>query len=306
MSLTWLGGTDGDWSKGSNWSTGSAPITGDDVIVPESATVDIDTGLDQHDVDLASLTIEDGCPIDIGTPTSPLIIGLDIGDAVDWAGLGTMYLEVNGAATSRITLRGSGVVYLTSYDVATACGNLFCQSDSATVYLGWGEGDAADIDAAYISGGTVYIGSDADITSLYIGGGEVEDYASSTVLEVTGGTGHFINAVGTTSTTIAGGTATFEGSQAGTISAFTMSGGAAYYQCDSTITALNLYRGTFDMSENLPGATITTVNLYGNAVFRDPNNKLSGATVFNYHGTSAVRATVDCGTNISLTLGAIA
>lgn len=67
-------GTTGDWSTAGNWSLAAAPVTGDTVIIPASATVSITSGLTQNTVNLLAMIIEPECTIDVGLAGTPLYI----------------------------------------------------------------------------------------------------------------------------------------------------------------------------------------------------------------------------------------
>lgn len=74
----WVGATGSQpWSTGANWSTGSAPANGDAVYIL-SGSSDINSGLSQSAVTVASLTIGNGFTGTIGTASAYLAISATI------------------------------------------------------------------------------------------------------------------------------------------------------------------------------------------------------------------------------------
>lgn len=59
----WTGrAKNGDYDDGRNWTAGVSPMTGDDVIIP-GGTGAITDNLDQHDINLNSLTVQEGVEV---------------------------------------------------------------------------------------------------------------------------------------------------------------------------------------------------------------------------------------------------
>jgi hypothetical protein len=310
--VKWVGGTDGDWSDGTNWDTGSAPVTGDDVIIPRGAEVNITEGLAQSAVDLKSLTIEEGCSISIGTATSPLQIGRGAGGNITWGGTGTTYMQVAGDLSGgTFTARGAGTLYLASYSTEETIDTLNI-SGSGTIYLAWKSDERAMIDTIRMSGtGSLYIGDGVtaatvptDFAFLSAASGAVYAHSTLESCTVRGGTVTIYGSVRDALTVYAG--TVYFNTGGVTVTGITMYGGTLYYNDDDTITTATLYDGTIDFSANVYGCTVETVNIYGSATFNDPNNAVAVGTVFNFYGTDASTATVNFGQHRKITTADIA
>ena len=78
----WDGSTDSNPTETTNWSTNAVPAAGDHVIIPSDATVNIDGG-DLSGNAVASLVVEDGCAIAIGSSTTYLQFDLGASFAFD-------------------------------------------------------------------------------------------------------------------------------------------------------------------------------------------------------------------------------
>ena len=114
---TWTGGTSAKWSDTGNWSTASAPVTGDDVIIAQTgASSYTPSSQDISGLSLNSLTLNTA-----GTGTNSLTSGYVIGSAGDFLGLqsgGTITDNaVNGAADqidTNLTLGGPATITVSS------------------------------------------------------------------------------------------------------------------------------------------------------------------------------------------------
>ena len=97
-SNTWTGATSVTWSTGSNWSCGAAPLSGQDVVIPN---VTRKPSLAANTT-VGSLSIASGAFVTIGANT------LTINGAV--SGSGTL----TGSLTSNLTMNGTGTLNFTS------------------------------------------------------------------------------------------------------------------------------------------------------------------------------------------------
>ena len=271
--------------------------------------MDINEGLGQSAVDLNSLTIEDGCTINIGTATSPLQIRRAAGVSFTWGGTGTTYLQIAGDESGgTFYAKGAGTLYLSSYSNEETFDNLFVTGTSGTVYLAWKSDEYAKFDVIRMSGaGTLQIGTNVvDTTasqgaSITMSAGTAYSWSAAGALYMRAGSITFYDIVPTQGVHIYGGTVYFTGSGGGPITDITMYGGSLYHNSSATITAITQYDGTIDFSANAYGCTVTTADIYGDAVFNDPNNAVAVGTVFNFYGTDASNASVNFGVHRKIT-----
>ncbi len=178
----WDGSTDGNLSTGANWSTGSAPVTGDTVIFPKGATRNVTDGLGQFAVDLAELIVEKGCTINFGTAAGSMQYGIQAGGSITWEGTGTAYVEIAGDQTTTgvFNVRACTTLYIASYSTEKTVNTLNVTANSGSVYLAWNGDETGKVDTINKWGGsTLYMGSGVVAT----GGGAItalNSYAGST------------------------------------------------------------------------------------------------------------------------------
>lgn len=107
----WLGTTDTDYGTATNWSLGTVPVEGEDVVIPAEATRAI-AASDQSAVPLVSFIIEDGYGEDIGDADSFLQVSITddapAATKVDLAPTGTIVSLDLGDTAVPITIRNSG------------------------------------------------------------------------------------------------------------------------------------------------------------------------------------------------------
>lgn len=109
MSLIWwLGTTDGDAGTAANWSSGSAPVNGDTVVIDGRSTQPINAGLsDLSAVTLAELRIMRGSPA-VGTTSAYLEVGATL-------------LNINVPPTDGSNASAASTIAINTGSVATTC-----------------------------------------------------------------------------------------------------------------------------------------------------------------------------------------
>ena len=310
---TWLGGTSTDPTVAANWSGAAVPVNDDTVIVPASTAVAI-VGADQSAIDVAELIIEDGYEEDIGSRTTPWSLGRAAGADITWGGTGTAYLEIAGDNSGGDAfLRGSGTLYIASSGAEELIDDMYISSTSGTIYVGYKQGDAAEIDTIHITGaGTVYIGDAVTNTAadngpaVYASAGTVYTRSKLATFSNRGATVTFSNCVAPTVTQESG-TIYFTGAGGVAITAMTIYAGSVYYNSGDTITSLVIGNGgTVDFASNTRGCTVTAVEMYGAGVYRDTSGAVAVGTTLDLNYTALSTATVDVGPNRRITTGAVA
>lgn len=96
---------DDDWENINNWSEGSIPVNGEQVVIPGTATNSLTTNMDQTGLGtglrLASLTIHDDYVGDVGTSGTPL--KCTISGRLIHRGRGTLYFTAEEGSASTTT-----------------------------------------------------------------------------------------------------------------------------------------------------------------------------------------------------------
>lgn len=225
------GGNDGDWSDTSNWSTGSVPVSNDDVIIPLGSN-NIIAGLNQAAVALDTLQVT--APINIGNTGSSLQI--DVDEEMIIAGRGEMYkFDGNfGVVTNQIP--GAGTLYLDSGTTTTLVqisGN--CEATNTGI-----------VTTAIVSGGRLRSYDAATgFTSLVVNGGRVLDERGGTTANVA--TGRLTALLDSPWTTIN-----------------VYNSGELDLQTTGTLATVNVYSGSNVIIGNaIRNPVITTLNAYG-------------------------------------------
>lgn len=322
--VAWIGtSTAGQFNVGANWSTGSVPVAGDDIVFDGRSSERLDgyTGEDE----LIATTLDVSGDIHI----MPSFTG-DIGSDADTP------LEI--ACSGRFIVEGTGTYFIqcgTGSAADTDIATLIINSSGGTVNLSSelnaSAGNISEFTAVYIFDGTLNILGAADspaaaqdgtwVQNLYVlpkPGGRVtvtigdqcEDFKNSeqiTIYQSDGTTNLHTDAtridqyggtfnVGSTSynmdanddnlstVNIYGGTFNWLPSLV-TASVRTAASPSA------AITTVNIYKGTFSAADMLQtdttAPTITTANLYPNAIFNIANdyNNFVVTTIKDYGGS---------------------
>jgi trimeric autotransporter adhesin len=293
-----------DWANGANWSTGSAPATGDDVYF-STGTVPVLYNLAQSGVTLDSLNVAQSYTGTIGLPTY---------NTKAYREYRTMELQI-GATTINIGTgssgSGSGRVKLNTGSVAGTLnvyntGQPLDVGNPSLVWHGTNSSNVvnltkANIGIAFFPGDTAsmttlrtgYVSNKNSDVTLTVGAG-----ASVSTLDMNGGTVTINN--GATTATISAGTLTVLGS--GGITTLTADGGSVVYNTTGTLgTAIVSESGSLDFSQDPRPKTVTNpVQLYGNnATLNDPN-QVVGSLVVDLEQSDNL-ANIALGTNIKLT-----
>lgn len=90
----WTGTTSTNWSTGSNWSCGTAPVSGENVVIPNTTNKPVLSA----DVTVGNLNLQSGATITIGANT------FTVGGAI--TGTGTF----KGSSSSNLTVSGTGTL----------------------------------------------------------------------------------------------------------------------------------------------------------------------------------------------------
>ncbi|HEX3725831.1 MAG TPA: hypothetical protein VHV08_06295 [Pirellulales bacterium] len=259
------------WSEPRNWTSGTVPASGDDVVI-QNSSVAIQYGLDQSAVTLASLRVDQSFTGTIGLPrTNPLgyieyrptylkveasqiVIGNGTG-----AGSGRIKLDT-GTGQCAIDVLNSGnpadtgirsILWKGTHASNTATINKgsfaaapFAGESAtlATLKEGFRTNVVGDCD--------VQLGAGCTLSSLVKTGGTLEINSSFSSLAHSAG-----------ETTIAGGTP----------GAMTISGGSVRYRTSGTYTSATVSSGgELDFRQDMQARSGTNTALQSGAIFRDP------------------------------------
>ena len=268
----WLGTTSGDYQLSTNWSV-DVPGAGSTAVVPQDASVAIDTNLDNNAVDLAAFIVEDGCAINMGDGDSPLIIGMQSTGVIELGGTGSINLQVAQAAssTSNLVVRDCGDLYLSGYSTEILSDEVNIVGGTGDVYIAWNRPQAARVAEIRMQTGA----------TLRIGPG-VLDVAGSTLDEITASKGTVYNRTNVTTVNNLGATFTQE---EGTVDGLFARGGTTKYNSGSALATATIYDGDLDFEDNIHGCTVTTVNKYGTGRILNKNSAAVLSNLYAYSGS---------------------
>lgn len=259
------------WSEAHNWSTGTVPAGGDDVVIQNSAA-GILYGLDQQSVTLASLSIDQSFTGTIGLPRT---------NAAGYVEYRQAYLQISasdvtigagaGAGSGRIKLAtGSAQCALSIHD----SGNPAEPGVKSILWKGTHASNTVTINKGSFAA-AVFAGESATIDVLKEGfrtnvSGDCDVLAGAgcTLATITKTGGMLeINSSFTTLTHAAGETVI----AAGTPGTMTIAGGAVRYKTADTYTQATVSSGgELDFRQDLRPRTGTDTTLRAGAILRDP------------------------------------
>lgn len=330
FSVTTANAGPGDFAKITNYNTGAAPASSDDLYY-ENLDVNVAWSLDQNAVTLTSFNIAKsytgfiGLPIetfatsadgetDVSTAVeyrntylkisaTTLNIGYHYGDGSP-AGSGRIKINL-GSVQSTINVYGSGTAEETSLKAVRLLGT---HASNVLNVFGGSVGIAADAPGEV----STILTANLQIGSLQLGAGvtlTTYNQVSGTGLVQCGGTTASIFAGACTLTAgnwttinVNGGTVT-NSSAAGTVGTLNLRLGATYYHNGAgTITTANV-TGTLDLSKGTGALTITTLTVYPGAIIYDPNGRLATSTDIVFAGGATVGTGTDSDVTIRLGFG---
>lgn len=256
----WQGATDA-YDLAGNWSL-IVPVNTNEVRIPGTSGQEIQTGLNQTAVDLASFIVEPPYAQAIGGPGNPLITSAGL---VKFFGSGDFYYQ-DGNGTTDVMLINSGSMANTIQlggDTITDCTLLrgtitfpATLTTMTTLRIGHVTNRESDVNLTIVAGGTA-------LTTVYQAGGIVA------------------NGVAATTWDMAAGTTTHSGSVS--ITTLIQRGGYMHYTSTGTITTAWVYGGA---TLDLTGGRKTVTTLYrfpGSTVIMD-NDLVSVGTDNDWSG----------------------
>ena len=252
----WLDSS-GILSSASNWSSATAPITGDNIYIL-TGEQDISGGL----ADFSAVN-----PVDVfignfsgavGRPTTPAVFGAVSGD-----------VRISNTAARQLCLQFTSAASVIIRDAGPRKYSCYILGTLTNVYV--------------FKGGNVRIGNSCAITNLYVqhsgsptsdSNVYVEPGATVTNLYMSGGKAT-LNC-GVTTATVSGGTLKFIGEGAGNVTTLNQYAGVVYYNAPGfTLATWNGYGGKLDLSSDDRARTITNAYLYPGAKLIGDNGQKS-------------------------------
>tara|TARA_Y100000593_G_C4313570_1_gene339651 strand:- start:2228 stop:3091 length:864 start_codon:yes stop_codon:yes gene_type:complete len=247
----WESTSSTDYSVASNWSAGTVPAAGENVVIL-NGTADITAGLSQLAVELAGFEVERGYNGTIGSSSGDLSLSLGSGDHFKFAGSGEAWINLDDSPCNvhvrqtfgaqdgyyGLNIRGTAIDKLNVYDGSVGIGN--------------DRGDITSVASFHVGGpgAMLYIRSGCAVTSgITVQDGEVLLEGS------TGGSGVQVRVNG----------GLFEcrvdtGSGSTAINELIVTGGTAVHNSEAVITTARLHGGVLDLSRSAQNKTIS--NLY--------------------------------------------
>jgi len=290
-----------------NWSSGTAPTTGDDVYF-ESSDDDCLYGLDQSAVTLTSLHIASSYTGDIGLKNrnedyyeyrdTMLAIGATnvyVGEG-EGTGSGRVKLDF-GAIQTTVLVRNTGVAEDEAIGALVVAGTHASNvlrvlrgsvgvatnepeqlSTFATIDESWI--DAQDTDAEII------VGSDVTLTTVTQSGGSFDCRSNITTYTNRGGTG-----------TIAG---------SATVATLDASGGTVYYESSGTLSQGYARAGaTVSFDRDLRSRTVTDLTVFAGSTVSDRSRTVTWTNPIKVSGCSLQDLDLELGTNISVAVASL-
>ena len=249
--------TDGDWTNTANWG-GVAPVDTDTVFV-HSGDQAI-TGVDQSDIELATLRFAPSWTGNIGSSGTPL-----------WIDSTLFYYEAN---TTAAYIDG---IFSKMY---------FNSVSSEPNALVLNATNANTVTALYARRGTLTIGAAGTVTA-----GHMNPMGDTDTLKVTIASGATVanwtmsggrlynNAAISTEFIQSGGIVEH---LANTAALWTLMGGKLIPK-GGTVTTLDMYGGELDLDQGTGQRTISTINYYGGTIIRNYRTSLGGNITVNLH-----------------------
>jgi hypothetical protein len=255
--LYWIGATSGSWSTGSNWSTASAPTTGDNVVIDGRSTRAIDSGLAQGAVTLATLRIDLSNIYDVGLAASPLVIG-------------ATKVEIGRSETSGIGASGASLIHLDFSSIANTTYVYGTNTSGASglepfVYKGTHAANVLHLYDGVVGIATADPGHVATVVTINVHGGRLRIPDGCTLATINQTDGELeVESALTTLTMTESGTATTRGT--GAITTVKVGGSCIFNSLSTgTITNLHTYEsGVADFSGSAAARTVTNATKHSN------------------------------------------
>ena len=253
--LTWSGASTGNAGTAGNYSTGSAPVDGDELhYTAVQATNNVTLGLDQSAIQLDQLIMEEGCSTLFGSESLGYL-QWDVTDTTgrfEYHGGGQAYIDVGNSIVSpqifntfraNTGLRG---LYLKGTAIATL------SVMGGQVGLASRPGEVSTATTVRVTGrnASVWIGEGVTLTNLHVEDGECELRCAATTVIVYGGK--------------------LTTREAGAITNLTTYGGQTFPESTGTITNLTINGGLCDMLGSGAPRTVTTPTVNGGEFRFDP------------------------------------
>jgi len=272
--ITWIG-TTGDFNTGANWSGGSAPTTGDTIILNGTSNVALTSNLNQSASTGVTLIITHASSAQIGTDVDGVATYLQIGasnviigrsDGGTGNGSQLILLDLGSTASAVNILQSSSTSANQKYPPIGIKGTAVTLTPSGgTTGVAVRPGETATLAALKTTRGgnstpTIYLGSGVTPTAISVDAGTVNSLSDNTCA----------------SARVSGGTYNVSGTGAHTL--LNVDDGTCNYTGVGTITAANI-RGSLLMGADARAKTITDATIYKNATL-DIDNGVPGSITF--------------------------
>jgi len=297
---TWIGGKTAattDFNQADNYAEAAKPITNDNLYYPSQNAYGVDTNIAQSAIDLNSLVVEQGSPVQIGTLSAAgvptyLEIGLNGVDdpggdtlkMLDYGGTGACYFDIDDSSEIKIRSAASGGTYTYGL-VLVGTGNTVCDIVASTIQPGTNKiglapfgGGSFDCDAVNIAAHQVYLGKGCNASG------------SAVPLTISGGT--VFSECALAASTVSGGGLTI---RRGAVAGLTISNATVSYEGNGVLTSLVLdTRGVLDASVGTGsiGSIPSTFQMHSGSSFIDPLGRFGNVKI-EFVGCDAGEVTID-------------
>lgn len=290
-----------DWSTADNWSGDAVPVNSDDVFI-ENSSVDILYGLGQSAVTLTSLTIAQTFTGKIGLPERNsngyaeyrytdgyLAIGATTTNVGRGDGAGSGRIKINyGSVAGTVNVYASGGAIETGIEPLLVKGTAFTSINVFGGSVGIGvisqlAGETCTVTTLRLLGGYVRTGPAATISTKDQYGGVIDSYFTVTTCNMAGGVhNHY----------------------ASTMSTVQINGGTLNWESSSNPTTVIVNNGgVIDFGGDTRALTITNLDFYAGATYRDPYARVAVTNGPDFNQCSLPEVTMNFGKNRRMTLG---
>lgn len=294
-----------DLGIAANYSGGSLPTNGDDLVFEASAS-DVLYNLGAlAAVILNSLTIKASYTGKVGLPEVAATGYQEYRATYLAAGATTITIgQGNGSKSGRLKLNtGSVQTLLNVHDTGTPVESTL----EALLWKGTHPNNVVNILAGSV-GIAAFAGETATVATLNVGGGQVRCYPGCTLTTITqtGGTVEFSGNV--TTYNLKGGQANvLQSSPAPTLGTVAGTGGTMNLMSGATITTLNLYGAVLDCSKDPRAKTVSNCDVWAGATIRDPQKSVTWTNGIDVNGCGLKDLReIDIGQHFRLTVGEVA
>lgn len=254
LTVNTYNGTNGNWTDVNNWSQGTAPDTGEVIIIPKVGTdITLDTNLDASAKNFGGIVVQLGSNVTIGASGNPLKCAVDNSAATTFTG--------------KVTHEGAKAFYLKAEHATLDINLVECNSDNQNLAMQVDDDATAQILRLRVRKGKV--DTTTTITALpYIEVGRrdnpdgdanllIDTHATNVVTRLVQNAGTVTTRREMTDVFVAGGFFITDGAEV--VTNLYVGGGTVQANSTGLITRALVFAGLLDFTKTFKGKTVTTL-----------------------------------------------